>query len=161
MTDYSIVGGTIVLNEIVVSTTGDVKDAGGNVLFGPEDLFTFNVGTDTATLFFDAGTDVNSFSQADILDASDLLVTVDENNGIAEAGEFDPDGDPGADPNADIDNFVRFQADAGGADVLVDADGTVGGQNFVSIGYVSGLSVGDTINVIVDDLGNSEAVTVI
>ncbi len=161
VTDYSINNGTIVLNEIVVSTTGDVKDSGGDVLFGPDDLFTFNVGTDTATLFFDAGTDVNSFSLADILDASDLLVTVDENNGIAEAGEFDPDGDPGTDPNADIDNFVKFQADAGGANILVDADGAVGGQNFVSIGYVSGLAVGDTINVIVDELGNSEAVTVI
>ena len=161
VTDFDIVGGTIVLNEIVVSTGGDVKDVNGDVLFGPEDLFTFDLGTDTATAFFDAGTDINAFSRADILDLSDLLVTVDENNGIAEPGEFNPNGDPGTDPDADIDNFVRIQSDATGADILVDADGTVGGENFVSAGYVPDLAAGDLINVIIDDLGNSEAVMVI
>ena len=70
-----------------------------------------------------------------------------------------PNGNPATD-QGNIDNYVQLEETGSGIDVLVDANGVAGGVNFVDLGFVSGFSAGDTVNVIVDELGNAELVTV-
>ena len=115
-----------------------VGGGGADILVGGSgsDRFDYNAISEGVDTILDFDT-----ADADVLDVTDLLV------GFVTG-------------TSDIDDFVQITQDGSDATVSVDANGTTGGSSFTDIAVLSGVSSG-SVNLIVDDLGTTESVTVI